>query len=133
MAHPFRPAAHMGREQRCLRQAGIESWEALARLDDGQLRQLASSGQASEARLIRLRGQARLVAEVELAPEEAALLLHAGVAGPAGLAEADPQRLSIQLGRLQRRLTGTAVAPVDLARVLAWIRRARRAAGRSGN
>ena len=123
----------MGREQRCLREAGIESWEALAGLDDGELRQLASSGQASEARLIRLRGQARLVAEVGLAPEEAALLLHAGVAGPAGLAEADPQRLKMQLGRLQRRLTGSALPPVDLARVLDWIRRARRAAGRSGN
>jgi hypothetical protein len=121
----------MGREQRRLQQAGIESWEDLARLDDGRLRQLAASGEASEARLIRLRGQARLVAELELAPQEAALLLHAGVAGPAGLADADPQRLLIQLGRLQRRLTGSAVPPLDLARVLAWIRRARQASGRS--
>jgi hypothetical protein len=130
---PFRPPAHMRREQARLRQDGIESWQALAQLDDGQLRQLASSGEASEARLIRLRGQARLVTQVGLEPDEAALLLHAGIAGTAGLAESDPERLLVQLGRLQRRLTGAAVPPVTLPRALEWIRRARRASGRSPN
>jgi len=38
-----------------------------------------------------------------------------------------------QLGRLQRRLTGTAVAPVDLACVHGWIRHARQVSGRSRN
>jgi hypothetical protein len=123
----------MAREERCLRRSGIGSWEELAGLDDRRLRQLAASGEASEPRLIRLRGQARLVAVVGLAPEEAALLLHAGVAGPSALAAADPQRLQIQLGRLQRRLTGNAVPPVDLARALEWIRRARQSSGRSPN
>jgi predicted RecB family nuclease len=123
----------MGREQQRLRQAGIESWAALAELDDRRLRELAASGEASEARLIRLRGQARLMTQVGLAPEEAALLLHGGIASAAGLADADPQRLLLQLGRLQRRLTGTAVPPLELHRVLAWIRRARQSSGRSPN
>jgi hypothetical protein len=123
----------MWREQQRLRRAGIESWDALAELDDAQLRQLAASGEASEARLIRLRGQARLVSAVGLAPAEAALLLHGGVASPAGLAAADPQQLLLQLGRLQRRLTGGAVPPVDLPLVLTWIRRARQASSRSPN
>jgi hypothetical protein len=123
----------MRREQQRLRRAGIESWEALAGLDDAQLRQLAASVEASEAKLIRLRGQARLVSAVELAPAEAALLLHGGIASPAGLAAADPQQLLLQLGRLQRRLTGAAVPPVDLAQVLGWIRRARQVSGRSPN
>jgi hypothetical protein len=123
----------MRREQQRLRRAGIESWEALAGLDDAQLRQLAASGEASEAKLIRLRGQARLVSAVGLAPEEAALLLHGGIANPPGLAAADPQQLLLQLGRLQRRLIGAAVPPVDLAQVLGWIRRARQVSGRSPN
>lgn len=84
MAHPFRPAAHLRREEQRLRQAGIDSWDGLADLDDARLRDLAASGEASEARLIRLRGQARLVSAVGLAPEEAALLLHGGIASPAG-------------------------------------------------
>ena len=133
MTHPFRPAAHLRREQQRLRREGIDSWDELAGLDDGRLRELAASGEASEARLIRLRGQARLGSAVGLAPEEAALLLHGGIASPAGLAAADPQQLLLQLGRLQRRLTGSAVPPVDLPHVLAWIRRARQASGRSPN
>jgi hypothetical protein len=123
----------MRREQQRLRRDGIESWDALAGLDDRQLRQLAASGEASEAKLIRLRGQARLVSAVGLAPEEAALLLHGGIASPAGLAGADPQQLLLQLGRLQRRLTGAAVPPVDLPLVLSWIRRARQSSSRSPN
>jgi hypothetical protein len=123
----------MRREQHRLRRAGIESWEAMAGLDDAQLRQLAASGEASEAKLVRLRGQARLVSAVGLAPEEAALLLHGGIANPAGLAAADPQQLLLQQGRLQRRLIGAAVPPVDLAQVLGWIRRARQVSGRSPN
>jgi hypothetical protein len=123
----------MRREQQRLRRDGIESWDAVAALDDRDLRQLAASGEASEAKLIRLRGQARLVSAVGLAPEEAALLLHGGIASPAGLASADPQQLLLQLGRLQRRLTGAAVPPVDLPLVLDWIRRARQASSRSPN
>jgi len=41
--------------------------------------------------------------------------------------------LLLQLGRLQRRLIGAAVPPVDLAQVLGWIRRARQVSGRSPN
>ncbi len=130
---PFQPPAHMAGEQRRLRRAGIASWEALAAIDDQQLRQLAASGEASEMRLVRLRGQARLVTAVGLAPEEAALLLHGGIASAEGLAEADPQQLLLQLGRLQRRLTGSAVPPLQLPRVLDWIRRARQCSGRSWN
>ncbi len=130
---PFQPPAHMAAEERRLRRAGIASWAALAALDDQRLRQLAASGEASELRLIRLRGQARLVTDVGLAPEEAALLLHGGIASATGLAEADPQQLLLQLGRLQRRLTGSAVPPLELPRVLDWIRRARHFSGRSPN
>jgi hypothetical protein len=47
------------------------------------------------------------------------------------MAEADD--LQRQVGRLQRRLTGTAMAPISLATVRTWILRARAAAGRPGN
>lgn len=77
--------------------------------------------------LTRLRGLARLVSELELDPGQAALLLHAGVPDAASLASADAQRLWVLTGRLQRRLTGTAVAPPDLATLRRWIERARQA------
>jgi hypothetical protein len=75
---------------------------------------------------VRLRGQARLVVELDLHPGQAALLLHAGVPDRRSLATADPQQLWRQTGRLQRRLTGAAVPPPDLAQVQRWIARARR-------
>ena len=130
---PFTPAGAYRQEVELLRQAAITSWEAVAALEDPQLRRIASLSPGSEARLIRLRGQARLVVGVGLAPAEAALLLHAGVADPAGLAMAKPEDLERQVGRLQRRLTGTAVPPPSLTTLRGWILRARAGAGRSGN
>jgi hypothetical protein len=116
-----------------LEQAGVRRWEELAALRDAQLRSLAAAGTASEARLRRLRGQAQLVVEVGLAPADAALLLHAGIPSRQALAEADPQRLLLQVGRLQRTLAGDSLPPIDRALVRDWIRRARRASGRSAN
>lgn len=118
--------AHFRREQQQLEGAGIHSWLQLAQLDDAALRQLGRRGGASEARLVKLRGQARLVVDVGLEPAEAALLLYAGIASSAGLAAADPHRLLVQMGRLQRSLTGMAAPLLDLTTLQGWIQRARR-------
>jgi predicted RecB family nuclease len=120
--------AHAAAEGRLLARHGITSWQALAALSDPQLRQFAGQDGASEPTLRRLRGQARLVVAVGLEPAQAALLLHAGIADARGLARADPQQLWVQAGRLQRRLTGQAVSPPDMATLQGWINRARRAA-----
>lgn len=112
-----------------MREAGITGWEALAGLSEERLRALARPGGASEARLLRLRAQARLMAAVGLAPREASLLLHAGIAEARALAAANPQRLLVQVNRLWRRLIGPAAPPVSLATVRGWIQAA--AASRS--
>ena len=124
---------HLQREQSQLEAAGISHWPQLACLSDAQLRQLSRPGGASEAGLIKLRGQARLVVAVALEPAEAALLLYAGIADPRGLAAADPHQLHRSIGRLQRSLTGEAVPMVDLATLRRWIQRARQGSGRSSN
>ena len=130
---PFRPAAHFRQEQRQLERCGLDSWQALAQLADHDLRRLAADGRASEQRLRRLRGQARLIEEVGLTPAQASLLLYAGIPSRAALAEAQPETLLRQLGRFQRQLLGREAPPLDLALVLAWIRRARAGPGRSPN
>jgi hypothetical protein len=119
--------AHAQRERRALERAGCHDWPALSRLGDRELAELAVAGSASVATLVRLRGQARLVVELQLHPSEAALLLHAGIPDRRSLAAADPQQLWRQTGRLQRTLLGTATPPPDLAQVQRWIQRARRA------
>ena len=122
--------AHFAREQRQLERAAITSWQQLAELDDTTLRTLGRSGGASEARLGKLRAQARLVVDVGLEPAEAALLLYAGIASCAGLAQAQPQQLLVHMGRLQRSLTGMAAPLLDLATLNSWIRRAQQARSR---
>ena len=129
----LRLASHFKAEAAVLQAAAIEAWPQLAALTDADLRRLASSGRASEQRLIKLRGQARLVVQVGLEPEEAALLLYAGIADPRGLAAADPHQLHRSIGRLQRSLTGEAVPMVELATLRRWIERARQGSGRSSN
>jgi hypothetical protein len=129
----LRLASHFKAEAAVLQAAAIESWPALAALTDGDLSRLASSGRASEQRLIKLRGQARLVVQVELEPEEAALLLYAGIASTKGLAEASHHQLLLQLGRLERSLTGMAPPRVDGVTLQRWIRQARQAAARPPN
>ena len=131
--HPFALPGSYRKERELLERAGINSWEAIAALDADQLRRLASASPGSEARLIRLRGQAQLVVAVDLPPGEAALLLHAGVGDASCLAEANPEDLRRQVGRLQRRLTGSTVPPPSLATLQTWILRARTSTGRSRN
>ncbi|MFN5118656.1 MAG: DUF4332 domain-containing protein [Cyanobacteriota bacterium] len=124
---------HFRAERQQLQTVGIHDWAALAGLEDSQLRALAADGRSSEARLLLLRGQARLVVDLALPPEQAALLLHAGIASREGLAASNPQALLLQVGRLQRRLLGPAAPPLTLATVHGWIHRARQASGRSAN
>ena len=124
---------HFQREELVLREQGISQWEQLAVLSDHELRQLASRGGALERQLRKLRGQARLVSELNLQPHEAALLLYAGIASSHGLAQASPQQLLTQLGRLERSLTGMAPARVEAATVRDWISRAQRFISRSRN
>ncbi|MBC1260118.1 DUF4332 domain-containing protein [Synechococcus sp. BSF8S] len=123
---------HFSAEQTQLQQAGLHDWSSLAALSDPALRRLARHG-ASEQRLIRLRAQARLISELGLAAEQAALLLHAGLASSSALAEASPQQAHRQLGRLQRSLIGSALPVPTLPEVRAWIATARRASGRPAN
>jgi predicted RecB family nuclease len=123
---------HFQKEEKVLQQSGVTSWEQLATLSDAQLRQLSSQGGALERQLRKLRGQAQLVAELELQPHEAALLLYAGIASSRGLAQASPQQLLTQLGRLERSLTGMAPARIDATTVRRWIQRAQEHTSRSG-
>ena len=124
MEHPFVLPPHFSREQERLAAAGIQCWRKLAELDQASLRQLGRAPGTNEARLIRLCGQARLVVSLDLAPADAALLLHAGIATARGLEQADPHRLLQQIHRLQRQLTGSAVPLLDLATLRCWMVRA---------
>jgi hypothetical protein len=58
-------------------------------------------------------------------------LLYAGIANSRGLAQASPQQLITQLGRLERSLMGMAPARITPATVRTWIVRAQHWVSRS--
>ncbi len=116
------------REKQELDRAGINRWSRIRALTDLELSQLARSGQASARNLKRLRGMADLVCGLNLPPQDAALLMHAGIATPAALATCSPERLVRQTGRLERSLGTSRPAVVDLRVANDWIQRARQLA-----
>ena len=116
------------REKKELETAGIVTWPAIRALSDLDLSRLARSGQASARNLKRLRGMAELICKLALPPQDAALLMHAGLATPSALATCTPERLVRQTGRLERSL-GTKRPPVVTLQIAGeWIRRARQLA-----
>ncbi|AII43883.1 MAG: DUF4332 domain-containing protein [Cyanobacteriota bacterium] len=112
-------------EQADLAAAGIDTWPDLRDLSDLELSRLVRTGRSSARNLHRLRGMAVLVCDLELAPQDAALLMHAGIASASALAKCTPERLVRQTGRLERSLGSGRRAVVDLRVAQNWIRRAR--------
>lgn len=112
-------------EQADLSTAGIDSWPALRDLTDQDLSRIVRCGRSSARNLHRLRGMAGLVCALDLAPQDAALLMHAGIASASALANCTPERLVRQTGRLERSLGSGRRAVVDLTIAQTWISRAR--------
>ena len=113
------------REQQELEAAGLKRWEQLRDLSDIELSRLCRSGRASARNLKRLRAIAALVCDLEMAPQDATLLMHAGIASRAALAGSTPERIVQQTGRLERSLGTGRPAVVDLPKARRWIERAR--------
>ena len=113
------------REQQELLRAGITTWPAVQAIDELQLSRLARSGLASARNLKRLRGIATLVCALDLPPQDAALLMYAGIASIPALASCTPERLVRQTGRLERSLGTRSQAVVDLNVAQDWINRAK--------
>lgn len=105
---------------------GINSWADLKRLDDTEISRMVRQGRSSARNYKRLRGIATLVCDLDLAPQDAALLMHSGIATVPALAGSTPERLVRQTGRLERSLGSGRRAVVDLKLAQSWIQAARR-------
>ena len=108
-------------EQRDLQKAGITKWGQLRELTDQNLSRLIATGRSTSRNLKRLRGIAELVCCLELAPADAALLMHAGFATIAAIASSSPQEITNRTGRLERQLGSGRAPVVDLAIAKQWI------------
>jgi len=105
--------------------SGITTWGGVQNLSELQISRLAASGRASARNLRRLKGMAELGCCLDLAPADAALLMHAGLATVAAVAGASPPDLVTRTGRLERQLRSGRPPVVDLALARTWILRAK--------
>ena len=112
-------------EQSDLKQAGVTKWGELRELTDQNLSRLVATGRSTSRNLKRLRGIAELVCSLELAPADAALLMHAGFATVAAIATSSPQEIMNRTGRLERQLGSGRAPVVDLAIAKQWIMNAK--------
>jgi len=112
-------------ELKQLLKSGITTWGELQALDELQISRLAASGRASARNLRRLKGMADLACGLDLPPQDAALLMHAGLATVTAIAGATPQELVTRTGRLERQLRSGRPPVVDLALARRWILQAR--------
>ena len=102
-------------ERDALQDAGLNTWGQVRQLDEIRISRLAASGRASARNLKRVRGMAELVCDLDLAPADAALLMHAGLATVAAIAGSTPQDVVNRTGRLERQLRSGRPPVVDLA------------------
>ena len=109
-------------ERDALQDAGLTTWGEVRQLDELRISRLAASGRASARNLKRVRGMAELVCAPDLAPADAALLMHAGLATVAAIAGSSPQDVVNRTGRLERQLRSGRPPVVDLAVARRWIR-----------
>ena len=77
---------HFQEEQKQLLEQGITDWISLKNLKDEELFLIAQKGLATTKNLMRLRGIATLICDINISHPEAALLLHSGIASVKALA-----------------------------------------------
>ena len=109
-------------ERDALQAAGLTTWGQVRELDEVRINRLAASGRATARNLKRVKGMADLVCALDLAPADAALLMHAGLATVAAIAGSSPQDVVNRTGRLERQLRSGRPPVVDLAVARRWIR-----------
>ncbi|MEC7896869.1 MAG: DUF4332 domain-containing protein [Cyanobacteriota bacterium] len=109
-------------ERDALQAAGLTTWGQVRELDEVRISRLAASGRATARNLKRVKGMADLVCALDLAPADAALLMHAGLASVAAIAGSSPQDVVNRTGRLERQLRSGRPPVVDLAVARRWIR-----------
>ncbi len=112
-------------EQKQLLEAGVTTWRELKDLEDHRIYQLVKEGRSTTLNLKRLRGIAELVCEIDLAPQDAALLMHSGLATISSLSNATPQEIVTKTGRLERKLKNGQNHLVGLEKATHWISKAK--------
>ncbi len=113
-------------EKKELFSEGITTWEELMKLEDKKLFHIVQKGLSTTRNLNRLRGMARLISELRISSQEAAILMHTGIASIEALASITPEELMKQAGRLERKLKSGRKPVIDLIKANCLIQSAKK-------
>tara|TARA_Y100001968_G_scaffold3728_1_gene3264 strand:- start:14528 stop:14938 length:411 start_codon:yes stop_codon:yes gene_type:complete len=114
-------------EKKALISIGIDSLFKLQGIRDSDILKIVNirDSLATAKNLKRLRCIATLMLELEIPQEEAALLMHSGVASIKALASLTPQELLNRAGRLERLLNSQRTSPINLQKANVLITKAK--------
>ena len=124
--HPFTNLSeNFKHEKEALISLGINSWSPLMNLKDNDLYKIAQTSLATTRNLKRLRCIAMFIYKLSIPKEDAALLMHSGVASIEALAALTPQELFKQTSRLERILKTNREPSINLPKAHALIQKAK--------
>jgi len=112
-------------EKEILLSLGINSWIQIKDLKDNQIFKIVKTTLATERNLKRLRCIAMFICEIRISQEEAAILMHSGIASIKALSSLTPQELSNKTGRLERLLNTGRKPAIDLKKASLLIKKAK--------
>ena len=96
---------HFRVEEKALKKMGIINWEKLIELKDIEITKLANTEKCSMVNLKKLRGIAKLICQLSIPMEKAALLIYAGIPTSTALAKYSPQEVISRTNRFERTLS----------------------------
>ncbi len=113
---------HFDAEFKALVKGNISEWIQIKNLSDENLNILLQENRSTTYRnLKKLRCIATLICELDLSPQEAALLIHSGFGSVKAIAQSSPNKVLNQIGRLERQLSTGRQTSIKLIDVKGWI------------
>ncbi len=119
------------KEEKELLAIGINKWEMIVKLSDNEILNLVKRKYCSHRNLRRIRCIAKLICELNLSQDLAALLMHSGISSVKAITDLNPQEIIKKTGRFER-LVRTGREPVmNLEKASKLIKRAKQARNNS--
>ncbi len=110
-------------EKEFLKNNNLHDWKSIHKLNDQQINHLLQmKSLCTESRLKKIRAIALFIIELKLTPNQASLLLHAGIGSLKTLSTLNPYSLKQKIGRLERRMGVRTQSDVNQKLLKKWIK-----------
>ena len=113
-------------EKEFLKNNNLHDWKSIHKLNDQQINHLLQmKSLCTESRLKKIRAIALFIIELKLTPNQASLLLHAGIGSLKTLSTLNPYSLKQKIGRLERRMGVRTQSDLNQKLLNDWINRSK--------